>query len=63
MDITFIHGDRYVLMVVLHLSHGQKSTNKIYLPMDILNIYGHIILLLLLFYLLSPLVPRLLLTL
>ena len=34
MDMMNRHGNRYILMVTSHPSHGQNSTNRLYLPMD-----------------------------
>ena len=39
MDGILIHGKRYLFMVVFHPSHGQISTNRMYLPMDIAYIH------------------------
>ena len=38
--IGHIHGNRYLFMVVFHPSHGQITTNRMYLPMDIGDIHG-----------------------
>ena len=40
MDEILIHGNRYLFMVVFHPSHGQITTNRMYLPMDIGDIHG-----------------------
>ena len=40
MNGIFIHGNRYLFMVVFHPSHGQITTNCMYLPMDIGDIHG-----------------------
>ena len=40
MDGILIHGDRYLYMFVFHPSHGQITTNRMYLPMNIGNIHG-----------------------
>ena len=34
MDMMDGHGNRYILVVTSHPSHGQNSTNRLYLPMD-----------------------------
>ena len=55
----YFHGNRYLLMVKLHpstTSHGQISTKGTYLIMDLLNLHE-----ILSFYLLSLMVPRVLL--
>ena len=40
MDRIWIHGNRYLFMVLFYRSHGQISTNRMYLPMDIGDIHG-----------------------
>ena len=39
IDIILIHGIRYLFMVVYHPSHGQITTDRMYLPMDIGDIH------------------------
>lgn len=40
MDGILIHGKRYLFIIVFHPSHGQIIINRMYLPMDIGDIYG-----------------------
>ena len=35
MDMMDSHGNRYILMVTSHPSHGQNPTNVRYLSMDL----------------------------
>ena len=36
MDTTHIHGNRYILVVASHPSHGQNPINRLYYLMDML---------------------------
>ena len=40
MDGILIHENRYLFIVVFHLSHGQIIINRMYLSMDIGDIHG-----------------------
>ena len=57
---TESHRYGYILMVTLHSSYRQRSTNRMYLSIDMRYIHGVNVRLLLLFNLLSRLIAHLL---